>query len=138
MDSTRQKKVARAIQRDLSEILARELQDYPPGLITLSYVKVTPDLLTARAYITVLPESVQQETLNLLNADAPQIRHLLARRMNEVLRAIPQLVFYEDDLLKTANQLDSLFDTIHTDQATRGPVKLNPDDYKAGIDELLG
>jgi ribosome-binding factor A len=137
MDSTRQKKVARAIQRDLSEILARELQDYPTGLITLSYVKVTPDLSTARAYITVLPEQVQNETLNLLNADASQIRHLLARRMNEVLRSIPQLVFYEDDVLKTANQLDELFGTIHTDQAVRGPVKLNPEDYKTGIDELL-
>ncbi|MCE3007669.1 MAG: 30S ribosome-binding factor RbfA [Bacteroidetes bacterium] len=109
MESTRQKKFARAIQRELSDLLQKEVEGELGVMITLNHIKTTPDLQLARAYITVLPEEKTAQTLALLEQENWQIRHALAKRIRNMVKQMPELQFFEDDTLKTAARLEDLF-----------------------------
>lgn len=112
MESTRQKKFAREIQRALSQILHREIQGLQGVMLTLSHVKVTPDLQLVRAYITCFPESQSNEIVAFLNDEQKKIRTLLARHIKNQVKVMPTLEFYYDDTAKTAARLDELFEQI--------------------------
>lgn len=111
-ESTRQKKVSRMLQRELSQTLERDMRQLyevvGEAMITLTHVKVTPDLQIARAYITVLPDEKLPLALKYLDEQQSEVRHKLAQRIRHSMKQTPSLEFYEDDTMKIANRIDEL------------------------------
>ncbi len=117
MDSTRQKKFAREMQRELAQMLQREVDPATGSMVSVSHVSATPDLQHLRVYLTCYPERNMPLVLNLLNEEQVKLRHLLSQRIRHQVRVIPTLEFFEDDTLQTANRLDALFDQIRPKEA---------------------
>ncbi|MCS6904674.1 MAG: 30S ribosome-binding factor RbfA [Bacteroidia bacterium] len=107
-ESTRQKKFARVILKELSQIIRQKVEPELGCMITVSFVRVTADLQIARVYITCLPEEKLPMVLKILNAETLKIRHLLAKEIRHLTKVMPSLTFYEDDTLKYANRIDEL------------------------------
>lgn len=91
MESTRQAKIARLIQKELSEILRLETAKTHGILVSVSSVKVSPDLSIARAYLSIFPSAKGQEILDNINRNARTIRYELAQRVRFQLRKTPEL-----------------------------------------------
>lgn len=108
MESTRQAKIARLIQKELSEILRLETAKTHGILVSVSSVKVSPDLRIARAYLSIFPSAKGQEILDNINRNARTIRYELAQRVRFQLRKTPELTFHLDDSLDYIENIDNL------------------------------
>lgn len=108
MDSTRQSKIARLIQRELSEIFQQQTRATHGILVSVSAVRVSPDLSIARAYLSIFPPAQSTDILNNINANAKSIRYDLGTRVRHQLRIIPELKFFIDDSLDYIENIDSL------------------------------
>ena len=104
----RNDRVSSQMQKELSLILQRDIDDSRLGFITINEVVVTKDLAVAKVYITVLnvDEQGKRANVKLLNELAPVIRHELAKRMR--LRHISELRFYYDDSFDTGMRVSEL------------------------------
>ncbi len=104
----RNARVSSQMQKELSLILQRDIDDSRLGFITINEVAVTKDLAVAKVYITVLnaDEEGKRANVKLLNELAPVIRHELAKRMR--LRHISELRFYYDDSFDTGMRVAEL------------------------------
>lgn len=119
MESKRQQKVGRQIQKDLGEILQKDAQHLISGFIaTITAVRVTPDLGIARAYLSFLPEKNKEFVLKSIKENTKFIRQKLAERVRHQLRIVPDLQFYMDDTAEYAAKMDQLFSTIEIPPAT--------------------
>src|SRR5258708_3368222 len=100
METKRQAKFARQIQKDLGDIFIREGQSLT-GLkfISVSRVMVSPDLGYVKAYLTFLNEKDPQKAITLVKQYGKEIRTLLAARIKNTVRKIPELEFFYDDTL---------------------------------------
>ena len=97
---------------ELSEILERELQDPRVKLVTVTRVKVTPDLGQARVYISSLGDAEEKKkTLQGLRSAAGFVRRSLGARLHH-LRRTPELIFDYDETLETEMRIEQLFDQI--------------------------
>ena len=112
MESTRQAKIARLIQKELSEILRLETAKTHGILVSVSSVKVSPDLSIARAYLSIFPSAKGQEILDNINRNARTIRYELAQRVRFQLRKTPELTFHLDDSLDYIENIDNLLQTV--------------------------
>lgn len=110
MESTRQAKISRLLQKELSEIFRRETAKTHGVIVSVSAVRVSPDLSIARAYLSVFPSEKPQEMLESINASAKTIRYELAQKVRFQLRKVPELQFYLDDSLDYIANIDSLLD----------------------------
>lgn len=108
MESTRQAKIARLLQKELSEIFRRQTAKTQGVLVSVSTVRVTPDLSIAKAYLSVFPSDKAEEMLKSINASAKTIRYELAQRVRFQLRKTPELQFYIDDSLDYVANIDAL------------------------------
>lgn len=108
MDSTRQSKIARLIQRELSEIFQQQTRATHGILVSVSAVRVSPDLSIARAYLSIFPPAKSVEILNNINANTRSIRFDLGTRVRHQLRIIPELKFFIDDSLDYIENIDAL------------------------------
>ena len=99
METTRQAKIARLLQKELSEIFRQQTAKTHGVIISVSAVRVTPDLSIARAYLSVFPSTNAQEIMNNINLSAKTIRYELAQKVRFQLRKTPELQFYLDDSL---------------------------------------
>jgi len=109
MDSTRQNKISRLLQKELGTYFQREALRYKGKMITVTQVRVTSDLSLARVYISIFPASNdKQEILNLINLENRSIRHFLAQIVKNQLRKTPDLQFFLDDSLDYAERIDEL------------------------------
>jgi ribosome-binding factor A len=104
----RNARVSSQMQKELSLILQRDIDDPRLGFITINEVEVTKDLAVAKVYVTVLnvDEHGKRANVKLLNELAPIIRHELAKRMR--LRHISELRFYYDDSFDTGMRVAEL------------------------------
>jgi ribosome-binding factor A len=110
MDSKRQQKFARQIQKDLSDIFQRDLRSqFDNAFITVTDVKVTPDLGLARAYLSFMLAKDKQGTLEDVQEKTKTIRQLLANRIRHQVRVIPELQFFLDDTADYAAKMDAIF-----------------------------
>ncbi len=110
MESKRQQKVGRQIQKDLGDIFQKEAMHLLNGsLITVTGVKVSPDLSIARAYISVLPDSKKEGVLETLKENSKFLRQKLGLRVRHQLRIVPELYLYLDDTLEYVEKMDKLF-----------------------------
>ncbi|MDE5636348.1 MAG: 30S ribosome-binding factor RbfA [Muribaculaceae bacterium] len=108
MESTRQAKIARLLQKELSEIFRRQTAKLRGVLVSVSTVRVSPDLSIARAYLSVFPSDKGQEVVNEVNRSAKTIRYELAQIVRHQLRKTPELAFYLDDSLDYIQNIDNL------------------------------
>ena len=108
MESKRQAKIARYIQKELSEIFRRQTARMGGVLVSVSQVRVTPDLSIAKAYLSIFPTDKSAQILDNIKAQAKTVRYELAQNVKEVLRKCPELQFYLDDSLDYAENIDRL------------------------------
>lgn len=114
MESKRQAKFARVIQKELGEIFQRDAAAMLPGiLITITKVRVTSDLSLARTYISFFNSPESSISLNTIRAQSREIRYKLGTRIKDQVRAIPALEFYVDDTNEYSERIDKIFDQIN-------------------------
>lgn len=114
MDSTRQQKFSRLIQKELAELFAREGKHFVGNaFVTITRVKVTPDLAIARIYISLFKQKNPQELIKNLEGQMHEIRGKLGQRIRSQARHIPELSFFLDDTLDYAEKMDSLFKNLN-------------------------
>lgn len=111
MESTRQAKIARLLQKELSEIFRRQTAKTRGVLVSVSAVRVSPDLSIAKAYISVFPSAKAEEMIESINRSARSIRYELAQAVRYQLRKTPELAFYLDDSLDYIENIDNLLET---------------------------
>lgn len=109
MDSMRQKKVSRLIQRDLGEIFMREGKEVTMGtMVSVTTVRISPDLGTAKVYLSIFPVPPDKTVFDHIKENASKIRYFLGKRAGKQLRVIPELQFYIDDSLDYIDNIDRL------------------------------
>lgn len=108
MESTRQAKIARLIQKELSEIFRQQTAKTHGVIVSVSAVRVSPDLSIARAYLSVFPSDKAKDMLESINRNAKTIRYELAQKVRYQLRKTPELAFYLDDSLDYIENIDNL------------------------------
>lgn len=113
MESKRQQKFAGVIQKDLAEIFQREGSNYfPDTLVTITKVRMTPDLAIARVFLSFFNNTNTSQALNTVKAHAGEIRYKLGARIKDQARIIPQLEFFVDDTNEYVERMDKIFDKI--------------------------
>lgn len=109
METTRQSKIGRLIQKELSEMLLLIAKDKMQGtLISVSVVRVSPDLSVARVYLSIFPSEKSAQVLAYIEEIKWSIRHELASRVRFQLRKVPELAFFPDDSLDYLENIDKL------------------------------
>ena len=108
METTRQNKIARLIQKELSEIFLLQTKSMPGVLVSVSIVRISPDMSYARVYLSVFPSERSEEIVKNINANMKSIRFGLGNRVRHQLRIIPELKFFVDDSLDYAEKIDEL------------------------------
>jgi ribosome-binding factor A len=108
METTRQAKIARLLQKELSEILRRQTAKTHGIIISVSSVRVSPDLSVAKAYLSVFPSSKSQEIIENLTRNAKAVRYDLGQQVRYQLRKVPELAFFLDDSLDYIENIDNL------------------------------
>ena len=107
--STRQLKVAREIQKDLAEIIrGKGMAAFGGAMVTVSEVRVSPDLSVAKTYVSIFPSAKAEEVMNLLNENIKVLRGELGHKVAKQLRIVPEIVFYLDSTLDYAEHIDEL------------------------------
>ncbi|MDE7467472.1 MAG: 30S ribosome-binding factor RbfA [Muribaculaceae bacterium] len=110
MESTRQAKIARLFQKELSEIFRQQTAKTHGTIVSVSTVRVSPDLSVAKAYLSIFPSEKAAEVMDSINASAKTIRYELAQRVRFQVRKTPELHFYLDDSLDYLEKIDSLLE----------------------------
>ncbi len=109
MDSTRQKKIGRLIQREMSEMFQREVREISMGtMISVTVARVSSDLGLAKIYISIFPPQNKEEVFKNITEHATSLRYMLGQRVGKQLRVIPELQFFIDDSLDYIEKLDNL------------------------------
>ena len=108
METTRQQKIARLIQKVLSEIFRLETAKIGNVIVSVSTVRVSPDLSIAKAYLSVFPSNKGEEIVANINKNSKSIRYDLAQKVRFQLRKTPELAFYLDDSLDYIEHIDNL------------------------------
>lgn len=108
METTRQNKIARLIQKELSEMFLVQTKSMPGVLVSVSIVRISPDMSYARAYLSVFPSERGEEIVKNINDNMKSIRYELGNRVRHQLRIIPELKFFIDDSLDYLERIDEL------------------------------
>lgn len=116
--SKRTEKISALIKDELSLIFLHRVSDSAIGFLTITNVKVTPDLRNARIYISVYEKEKRESTLSKINELKSTIRMYLAERIN-YLRHIPEIDFFIDDTLDYVEKIEKIFKEIHANDNKR-------------------
>lgn len=108
METTRQNKISRLIQKELSDIFLRQTKAMGGVLVSVSAVRISPDMSVARAYLSIFPSERAKEILENINQNVKSIRFELGTRVRHQLRIIPELRFFQDDSLDYLEKIDEL------------------------------
>ena len=117
MESKRQQKFAGVIQQDLAAIFQREGMGYLPNtMVTITKVRVTPDLALARIFLSFFNSGNTALALQTIKSHANEIRYKLGARIKDQVRVIPQLEFFVDDTSEYVERMDKIFDKISKEE----------------------
>ena len=109
MESTRQKKVSRLIQKELADIFLRRGNEFAHGkMVSITRVRVSPDLSFAKVYISIFPASGQEDVLKSLKEHSSKFRFDLGQKVRTQLRIVPDIAFHIDDSLDYIDKIDKL------------------------------
>ena len=101
METTRQNKIARLIQKELSDIFQKQTMHMRGVLVSVSACRISP-------YLSVFPSGKAEEIVENINTNQRQVRYELGTRLGKQLRIIPELKFFVDDSLDYAQHIDDL------------------------------
>jgi ribosome-binding factor A len=125
--SHRVERVAEQIREEVSQILATEVSDPAIGLVTVTRVKVTPDLSLARVYWTMMGDAKQRkETSKGLTRATAYVRHLLSTRMT--LRRSPEVQFLFDHSVAAQDRVEQILYELKQEEASRAADPGEPTD----------
>jgi len=111
-------RVADAIRDELSQLIAREVHDPGVGFITLTRVKVSPDLQAARVYYTTMgDEKAQRETAKALKRATPFLRRQLGQRIR--LRRVPEVAFFYDESIAQGDRIEQILQDLKAEASSR-------------------
>ena len=117
--SIRTERVAGEIQKILSNLFQRDFSHLTDGLLTVTGVRMSPDLRSGRVYISIIGGNKGNENvLQNIKAESPRIRSAMGRSLR--LRHTPELFFYLDDTQEEVSRIEALFKKIH-EQEKPGP-----------------
>ena len=111
MQNTRQQRICRLIQQEMSEIFLRETKEVlGPSLISVSEVRITPDLSIARLYLSimVIGEGTPDSIMAIVRENTADLRRRLGLRVGKQLRIVPRLEFFIDDTLDYIENINRL------------------------------
>lgn len=124
METTRQNKIARLIQKELSDIFQKQTSAMRGVLVSVSVCRVSPDLSQCRVYLSVFPSEKAEEIVQNINKNQRQVRYELGTRVGKQLRIIPELKFFIDDSLDYVEHIDELLKasplTPHREEGNEG------------------
>lgn len=108
-ESTRQLKIASQIKRDMAEIIrGKGMAAFDGALVSVSGVKVTPDLSIAKIYVSIFPSDKSARVMEIINESSRALRGELGRRVGKQFRIVPELAFYLDDSLDYVEHIEEL------------------------------
>jgi ribosome-binding factor A len=134
VSSNRPERVGDAIRDELSQMIARTVHDPGIGFLTLTRVKVTPDLQMARVYYTTLgDDAARRETGKALKRASPFLRRQLGQRLR--LRRVPELEFFYDESIAHADRVERILHELEEERAARAGADPGPAAGSASNDE---
>ncbi|MDR2651744.1 MAG: 30S ribosome-binding factor RbfA [Prevotellaceae bacterium] len=108
-ESTRQQKVARQLQKDLSEIFQQQgMGVYNGAMISVTGVRISPDLSFAKVFVSIFPSSKTESVMKIISQNAKFIRMEMGKRVKNQLRMVPEIAFNIDDSLDYVEKIESL------------------------------
>lgn len=120
-ESKRQKQVGQLVMEEMSGIFQREgINVIDGGMVSISKVMVTPDLLEARIYVSLFQIKEPEKLMHDIKARTKEFRNLLGQRVKDQLRRVPELVFFNDDTLEYVSKMDAIFRQIE-EERKNGP-----------------
>lgn len=108
MQETRQNRISRLLQKELSLIFQSQTRQMHGVMVSVTRVKVSPDLSICTAYLSIFPSGKGEELLQNINKNVSNIRYDLGQRVRNQLRIIPELRFFLDDSLDYLERIDDL------------------------------
>lgn len=114
------------IQKEITPLLNRFMERFPGVLASVPYVRVSPDLMSIRIYITSFPDERMQEVADALNEHGWELRRDLAALIRHGVRKIPEIRFYPDDTVLYAKKMDEIFSRIKP--AGQSDTEPNPEE----------
>ena len=108
MQPTRQNRIARLLQKELAEIFQSQTRKTHGVLVSVTRVRVSPDLSICTAYLSIFPSERGAEILENVKANDKSIRYELGTRVRNQLRIVPELRFFIDDSLDYIDRIDEL------------------------------
>ena len=108
MQETRQNKISRLLQKELSQIFQEQTRAMHGVMVSVTQVRVSPDLGICTAHLSIFPSERAEELLQNINRNNAQIRYTLGQRVRHQLRIIPELRFFLDDSLDYIDRIDEL------------------------------
>ncbi len=108
MQGTRQNRIAREIQKELSRIFLEQTRAMRGVMVSVTKARVSPDLSVCTAHLSIFPSERGEEILENIQKSVASVRYELGRRMKNQLRIIPELRFYIDDSLDYIERIDEL------------------------------
>jgi len=108
METTRQNKIARLIQKELSDIFQRQTAGMSGVLVSVSACRISPDMSVCRVYLSIFPSERAEEIIENIRSNVKSVRYELGTRVRMQLRIIPELKFFVDDSLDYVDHIDEL------------------------------
>lgn len=108
MQETRQAKISRLLQKELAQIFQGQTRRMHGMMVSVTRVKISPDLSVCTAYLSVFPSEKAEEVINNVNTNAKTIRYDLGQRIRNQVRIVPELRFFIDDSLDYIDHIDEL------------------------------
>lgn len=123
--SIRTERVAGEVQQAIARLFQQDFADVSDGMITVTKVRMAPDLKSGRVYLSILGgELPGTETLKRIKAAAPQIRYSLAKAIN--MKFSPELFYYIDDTAEEVSSIEDIFRKIREEAEARAPKTDDP------------
>lgn len=108
MQETRQNRIARLLQKELAEIFQSQTRAMHGVLVSVTKVRISPDLSICTAYLSIFPSEKADELLENIRKNEKSVRYELGQRVRNQLRIIPELRFFIDDSLDYIDHIDEL------------------------------
>jgi ribosome-binding factor A len=120
MASARPNRVGDQLRTEIADLISREVHDPGIGFLTITHVKVTPDLHTARVYYTTLGDAkARKESGRALERARPFLRRQIARRLR--LKRVPELEFFFDEAIERGDRIEQILQEISARDESAAP-----------------
>jgi ribosome-binding factor A len=112
MESVRQSKVAKLLQKELAEIFRANAKSmFNDAFVTVTVVRISSDLSSAKIYISIMASQDVNATFNMINDQKQHIRKILGNLIGKQVRVVPEISFFIDDSYDYAEKINALFNT---------------------------